>query len=346
MSSTSESAAHPRYNSPAGLILAPRELKQFRRWQSLHTTLKPTECGFIPTAFEYDEFQQWLKKQDSGYFSDVLDNICEPIQTSKSPFEPTIASLCRHTLHPAGVGQPRLRCPVCTIDIHLSYMKVLTRSLHSVNGRPLPCTGTPSEQQENLYLAWSQGKINTLRQVSELEDMSVREIEWSEKHPNARYEGVQSATKALELYWFETAECRGTKQCSRTKKAITFAKDTNFLPGRPTEYFLKRSPRYEPGKYTVLEGESDDDVSEDSEDYSRTRVFTLGEPAELNDFSSIAAPEESAHFEDFGEELEDDDGDSDWEDVDSDEENGESSDGSYICLEVEEESSFIVFSDD
>jgi hypothetical protein len=346
MSSTSKQARRARCNLPAGLVFTPRELKQYRRWQSLYRSLKPTECGFLPTAMEYEEFQQWLKKHDSGYFSDVFDDIYEHIKPSTAPSEATIASLCRHPIHPVQTGRPHLRCPVCTIDIHINYMKLLTRSLHGANGRPLPFTGTPSEQQENLYTAWTHGKINTLRQVCELEELSTKEIEWSKRHQSDSSDDVQSATKALELYWSETTECQSTKQCSTNNKSVTFDEDTNFLPGRPTDYFLRRSPRYEPGKYTITYEEEGDDgiISEDSEDYSCVRVFTLGGPAVPDEATSEAAAEDPEQDEDLVEELQDDDGDSDWEDVDSDE-GGEPLDGSYICFEDDEETNFIVFSD-
>jgi hypothetical protein len=350
MSSTSKPIARAHYNLPAGLVLTPRDLKQYRRWQSLYTTLKPTECGFIPTAIEYEDFQQWLKKQDSGYFSDVFDDIYEHIQTSTFHTESTVASLCQHTMHPVATGQLHLRCPVCTIEIHLNYMKMLTRKLDSANGRPLPSTGTPSDQQENLYLAWSQGKISTLRQVCELEEMSAKEEEWTEKHPNFQYENIQSATKALELYWSETAECRSTKQYSTKNKRTTFTEDTNFLPGRPIDYFLRRSPRYEPGKYAVTEElcEEDEDVSEDSEDYSCARIHVVGGPENSHGLDNLDTPEEQVQAKNSPESLEDDDGDSDWEDIDSEEE--ESCDGSYVCFEEEEEeeeeASFIVFAND
>jgi hypothetical protein len=295
---------------------------------------------------EYEEFQQWLKKQDSGYFSDVFDDIYEHIKPSTAPSEATIASLCRHPVHPTQTGTPHLRCPVCTIDIHIRYMKLLTRSLHSANGRPLPFTGTPSEQQENLYIAWTQAKISTLRQVCELEELSAKEAEWSEGHQNDPSDDVKSATKALELYWLETTDCQNTKQCGTKGKSVTFDAETNFLPGRPTDYFLKRSPRYEPGKHTTIHEEEDDDgiISEDSEDYSSVRVFTLGGPTVTEDALSGVVTEDPEQDEDLGEEPEDDDGDSDWEDVDSDAE-VEPIDGSYICFEDDDETNFIVFSD-
>jgi hypothetical protein len=296
---------------------------------------------------EYEEFQQWLKKQDSGYFSDVFDDICELIKPSTSLPESAIASVCQHSIHPTQTAELQSRCPVCMIEIHINYMKVLTRSLHGANGRPLPFTGTPSEQQENLYMAWTQGKLSTLKQVCELEELSTKEAEWSERHQKGSSDDdVQSATKALELYWLETTECQNTRQSGTKNKAVTFAEDTNFLPGRPTDYFLQRSPRYEPGKHTVLrEQEYDDDIiSEDSEDYSCVRVFTLGCPTDTDDDTSAVVPEAFDQDDGLVDDLEDDDGDSDWEDIES-EDDGEAMDGSYISFEEDEETSFIVFSE-
>lgn len=298
----------------------------------------------MPNAIEYEDFQQWLKKQDSGYFSDVFDDIYEHIQSSTPLSEPPIASLCRHPIHPVAARQRPLRCPVCTIDVHINYMKVLARSLHGANGRPLPSTGTPSEQQENLYLAWSQGKLNALREVHELEVLAEKEVEWRKEHDDALAEDIQSASKALDLYWLETTAHANTKRCSSKKTSIMFAADTNFLPGRPADYFLKRSLRYEPGKYTVHEEDHEDDadVSEDSEDYASARVFILGGPQE-HDLSEVA---ELTHPGDTLGELEDDDGDSDWEDIESEEDDENSIEDSYVSFEDDTESSFIVFSYD
>jgi hypothetical protein len=343
MSSISKQATRARYSLSAGLIFGPEELKQFRRWQRLHTTLKPTECGILPNAIEYEDFQQWLKKQDSGYFSDVFDDIYEHIRPSTSSSEPTVASWCRHRVHPVEARQQLTRCPVCTIDAYINYMRVLTRSLHGVNGRPLPSTGTPSDQQENLYLAWSQGKLSTLREVRELEVLSEKEAKWRIEHQEVLGEDVQSASKALDLYWLETTEFASTTPSSTKKTKIQFAEDTNFLPGRPADYFLRRSLRYEPGKYTIPDEEHEDDadVSEDSEDYASARVLVLGGPPEQDMPEGIA----STDLEDPFDDLEDDDGDSDWEDIDSDEDQ-DPSEGSYISFEEDTESSFIVFSND
>jgi hypothetical protein len=342
MGPASSSPSPIRHTLPASLIFTPSELKKYRRWQSLHTTLRPSDQGCIPTATEYDEFQQWLRKQDSGYFSDIFEDVSEHIQPPSSPastsqLEPTIASVCRHTMHPAAGGHPCARCPVCTVDIHLNYMRLLTRSFQNANGRPLPRTGTPSEQQENLYCAWSQAKVNTLRQVSELEDLAAEEIKWSDEHPEVQCDDVKTAAEALDLYWFQTAGCRGQFRCKEKKRTIGFHEDTNFSPGRPVAYFLKSSPRYEPGKHTLLDNEAagDDAVSEDSEDYSRTTVFMMGGSNEHYERCQRQASMATRN-EDSSEDIESDDGDSDWEDVDSEEEDDESSDGSYICFEAEQ----------
>jgi hypothetical protein len=316
-----------------------RQLKQYRRWQSLCTTLKPAEQGFIPTAIEYEDFQQWLKRQDSGYFSDVFEDISEHIaptcpDTSSSLDEPPLALICRHPIHPVAARRSYLRCPVCTIDIHLNYIKVLTRHLMGVNGRPLPRTGTPSEKQESLYCAWSQAKVSALRQVCEFEDMAIEEAKWSQSHPQSECDGMKTATKALESYWFETAGCQDALQCRKRKKLIAFAEDTNFQPGRPIAYFLKRSPRYEPGKHTVPEDklEEHNAVSECSEDYAQAVVFVMG-TSEESQGPGHHGEREAVTQCDGLEHIEDDDGDSDWEDIDSDKEDDESSNGSYISFE-------------
>jgi hypothetical protein len=226
-------------------------------------------------------------------------------------------------------------------------MRLLTRRFQNGNGRPLPRTGSPSEQQENLYCAWSQAKVKTLGLVRELEDMAAEEIRWSCEHPEVQYDDMKTAAKALEVYWFDTAGCRGQHQCRKRKRTIGFSENTNFSPGRSAAYFLRSSPRYEPGKYTLLKEESvgDDAVSEDSENYSQATVFVVGgTSAHDQQFldETFAATRIKGPYED----LESDDGDSEWEDVNSEEEDDKSSNGSYVCFEAEQETSFVVFAND
>jgi hypothetical protein len=100
----------------------------------------------------------------------------------------------------------------------------------------------------------------------------------------------------------------------------------------------------------ALEEQDEDQISEDSEDYSQAKVYHVGETEESVDESPISKDEESQLALDSINEIEDDDGDSDWEDLDSDEESSEYGDeygdGDGIYFEIEEEASFIVFGDD
>ncbi|EUC34497.1 hypothetical protein COCCADRAFT_93268 [Bipolaris zeicola 26-R-13] len=341
--------AHPKI--PASVILSPRELKLYKRWQCLHANIRPNEQGYIPTAGEYEDFQQWLKRQDSGYFSDIFDDITGHIappasETTKSTSNSPVASVCQHTMHPTAAGQLQSRCPVCTIDMHVKYMHVLSQALENAGGRAPSCTLTSSEHQDTVYNAWCKGKIGALKELSVIENMAAQESEWSARHPEESHENVQTASKALDLYWAETTGHVDERPRPKRDSAVAFAEDTDFEPGRPNPYFHRRSPRYEPGKYTVVDDDGDDDdedmISEDSEDYSHAKschVTGAEEP--------VAELLESFQNLDTVDDIEDDDGDSDWEDVESDDEySDEDSEGSCTYWEVEEEASFIVFGED
>jgi hypothetical protein len=346
--------AYPKIS--ASIILPPRELKQYKRWQCLHTKTRPTEQGCIPTAREYEDFQQWLKRQDSGYFSDIFEDISGHISPScvdstTSMFDSPIASICQHPMHPIAAGQLRSRCPCCIVDMHVKYMNVLSQALTSAGGHAPSCTLTSSDHQDIVYSAWCRGKVSTLKELSRLESMAEEEAAWSIRYPEANYTDTQTATKALELYWTETTGCMEGRPPPKKQRTVVFAEDTDFELGRPNPYFHRKSPRYEPGKYTVEdeEDEEDDKISEESEDYSQSAVYHFS--AEEEQISKRLGEEEnkSLQADDSIDELEWDDGDSDWEDMDSEEESSDYGDttdeGEYVCFEIEEETSFIVFGD-
>jgi hypothetical protein len=341
-------------------------MKQYRRWQNLYTTLRPTEQGYMPTAIEYEEFQQWLKKQDSGYFSDVFEDVAEHVKPS-SPNESPIGFVCRHPMHPAAAGQLRARCHVCVIDMHLNYMKVLTKALDDAGGRAPSCTLTASIHQEKLYKVWVQEKLDTVRRLGELEKYAEEEAKWQPKLPKTANEDMRTADAALELYWSEVGACEAKRPpVPEKKKTVEFAQDTEFGLRRPQAYYWRRSPRYQPGRYTLADYDEHEDeaVSEDSEDYSHPMMLEQGveviNASEANDDFSQARihindlfrcgkekhqdESPSSDLDDDIEELQDDDGDSDWEDVESDDDTLD--DGDYIFFDVDEDSSFVVFSED
>ncbi|CAA9966734.1 hypothetical protein PTMSG1_10093 [Pyrenophora teres f. maculata] len=335
--------AYPKI--PAGVIMPPRELKQYKKWQCLHTNTKPAEQGSIPNAHEYEDFQQWLKRQDSGYFSDIFEDISGHVAQSRpeSPartFDSPVAPICQHAMHPVAAGQLQARCPVCIVEIHIRYMQVLARALANAGGHAPSCTLTSSDHQETVYNAWCKGKVSTLKELSKLETMAEEEVAWSARHPEAKYKDIQTAVKAVDLYWNETIGSHEDRtQPKKKATAVAFAKDTDFDPGRPNSYFHRRSPRYEPGKYTV-ETPEEEETTEDSKETSQVKVHCYGtEESDLDTGDVEEVP--SLEDDDSLDEPLDDDGDSDWEDIESEDEDSDC--GSYYEIE---ETSFIVFGDD
>ncbi|EDU51142.1 hypothetical protein PtrSN002B_003365 [Pyrenophora tritici-repentis] len=335
-------------NIPAGIIMPPRELKQYKKWQCLHTNTKPAEQGFIPNAHEYEDFQQWLKRQDSGYFSDIFEDISGHVAPSRPEslvrtFDSPVAPICQHAMHPIAADQLQARCPVCIVEIHVRYMQVLARALANAGGHAPSCTLTSSDHQETVYNAWSKGKVSTLKELSKLETMAEEEVAWSAQHPEAKYDYIQTAAKAVDLYWNETVGSHEDDRSQPKKKAATvaFAEDTDFHPGRPNPYFHRRSPRYEPGKYTVENPEEDDNTPEDPEETSSQVELHMYATEEVDLDTKDEEDTPSLEDDDSLDELLDDDGDSDWEDIESEDEDSDG--GSYYEIE---EASFIVFGDD
>lgn len=351
-------------------------MKQYRRWQNLHTTLRPNEQGYLPTADEYEDFQQWLRKQDSGYFSDVFEDVAEHIMPATAD-EPPTAVLCRHTMHPTTAGQLRKRCPVCTIDMYISYTRALEKALREAGGRaPRAAMQATTPQQEALYAAFVIGKLETLRSLEEIEEMAKDEEKWLAQHRDWKNDDVRTATQALDLYWSEGfAVSKTQSQSPKKQKAVKFAPDTEFDERRPSHYFHRKSLRYTPGKYTIKEQdnqpEPEEIVSEDSEDYSRAPILleqgpddsganivklydtvqTIGVLTDALRWSEagirkaealIAGSFESPRLELLEDDEDDDDEDdeSDWE-VQDDETDG----SDYIYFEAEEDCSFVVFGD-
>jgi hypothetical protein len=371
MSSTTQ---HVRSDVSANAIFTPRELKQYKRWQNLHTTLRPNEQGFLPSADEYEDFQQWYRKQDSGYFSDVFEDVAEHIKPPSTD-EPPTAILCRHLLHPTTADQLRKRCPVCTIDMYIGYIRALEKALKDAGGRaPRAAMQATTEHQEGLYAAFVLGKLETLRCLTELEQMAEQEQEWQAEHPNWKNNEVRTARQALDLYWSEAfAVPKAQSRQSRKPKAVQFAPDTEFDERRPQHYFHRKSNRYTPGKYASnIHDEKDDQeelVSEDSEDYSRAPILLEQGPSEAgvnsvnyyDPVQTVGVLTDALRWSEAGirkaetaivgsydpprlelsddDDDEEDDDDSDWEEMDDDETDG----SDYIYFEAEEECSYVVF---
>jgi len=178
--------------------------------------------------------------------------------------------------------------------MHVKYMHVLSQALENAGGRAPSCTLTSSEHQDTVYNAWCKGKIGALKELSIIENMAAQEAEWSARHPEEGHENVQTASKALDLYWAETTGRIDEPPRPKRDSAVAFAEDTDFEPGRPNPYFHRRSPRYEPGKYTVVDDDGDDhDAAAHIGKLRRRRVSSSLARTEL--FSTLALYKDYHH---------------------------------------------------
>ncbi|KAI8937057.1 hypothetical protein NX059_006276 [Plenodomus lindquistii] len=351
---------HPKPKVSASVILPQCEVRPYQRWQRLCTTLSPAQQGFVPSALEYDNFQQWLKRQDSGYFSDHFEDLTEHVKalipdSPGSPAAPPVAAVCEHKLHPVAAGQRWSRCPVCTIEVHIKYLRLLKQALESAGGRAPTCTLMSSEFQDDVYSVWLYGKLCALQELSQLERIADQEAAWSVRDSRTQGKDLQTAEKALDLYWSEIGGRGTSHSCTLGNKTVAFSQETNFELGRPSAYFWQKSPRYEHGKYTLSKEDREEeedatpDVYEPSNHTSRSQTkSTEG----LGSTDGTADAADGLYDDKTGTFIEDDEGDSDWEDVESDEDedisyidDSDLDDGS-IVFEAEEQSTFIVFEAD
>ena len=231
-------------STSASVIMSPRQLKLFLRWQHLCTTLDPAARGYLPTAAEYEDFQQWLKRQDSGYFSDVFDDLSDHIVGIKpSPsvlgINLPVATICQHLMHPLTTGLLHPRCPVCTIKLHLNYVKILFQALTAAGGRAPSCTLTTSERQDSIYSAWAKEKILTLKELLKLENMADREAAWSRMHPAIKRDDIQTAAKALKIYWIETNGSHDTIFPVKGNSIVAFSEKHKLRTWTPPSILLE-----------------------------------------------------------------------------------------------------------
>ena len=344
----------PTTTLPASLILTPRELKQYRRFQAQTTLLKPKDQGLLPSAAEYADFQSWLAKRDSGYLSDTpLADIASYLERATGTKEEHgKASICGHALHPS-LQEKMERCPVCIVDMHRTYMKVLTVALEDAGGM-VKQRWEAADRDSPTLQAWYAGKLALIRDIHWLESLAQDEQEHDEQHHHQppRCSGdntvdVKTAIQAIQLYW-DSIEASPTVSCSPQKKParnVVFRPETSFEPGRDQHYFWRKSPRYEAGgKYASSSDCDQEDPDEEvlelqgSEDNCQSAVVTKVTTAR------VQSGDEEDQCDDNARVQEDDE--DDWEDEDEseeDEEDDEDDDDDDDCDDDDTHTDYIVF---
>jgi len=264
----------PSSTLPASLIFTSHEQKHYRRYQRTKTRLSPHKQGYLPSADEYTAFQCWLKKRDSGYFSDEpLGGLACYLQVRDA----NLADLCKHALHPFHKGDHRSCCPVCIVEMHMRYMRLL--EAHVTGGDSKVQQRWESTNDDPVVDAWRAGKLSLLRAVDSLEKRAIEEHAWMARNPGASIENAKTAEQALHIYHtamqldtlttsprsseLETNPIISTTPTStsaasmrdsseaKPRRTVCFDADTDFTLGRSPHYFWRRSPRYKAGKYTT-----------------------------------------------------------------------------------------------
>lgn len=354
-------ATSPTDRIPVEGVLSNRQITHYKRWQNLCTTLKPSQQGFLPTATEYADFQLWMKTQDSGYFSDfdIMEGSSAHSPKTGNPrnagHRTPVAAICHHKMHPISAERPPPRCPVCVIALHTNYVKFLMEALLAAGGHKPKCTLTTSQLQDNIYQVWCREKVSTMQTLLTLNQMARKEADWSAEHSHPRLHGVRSAAEALNIYWFDISGMQDTVTSSRKTVAVTFADDTNFELGRPQAYYMKRSLRYEPGKYTVSdpvhEDEDDGSITEDSEDYNDDPLPAIRLSHHETGQTSSSKSDDCTNSKAHDQQEEDESDEGDWADMDYDDSDSDSASDDYETDDEDHDepggdASYIVFSDD
>ncbi|KAL5412121.1 hypothetical protein PMIN03_004418 [Paraphaeosphaeria minitans] len=344
---------------PASLILTPREQKQYRRYQSQTSTLAPKSQGRLPTAVEYADFQSWLAKRDSGYLSDTpLADVTYYVERALNKGEDKgKASVCGHALHPTHKEKIE-RCPVCTVQVHVTYMKVVTDALEAAGGL-VKQRWEAADQDCPALQAWYNGKLALIKEIGRLEDLSQDERDYDESSQAGRAATqtvgeLKTATEALDMYWASIEANPNMMQSPRQKKTCTvvFCPETSFERGRDQLYFWRKSPRYEAGgKYSSLSEDKDEDEENEeqrqdqSSSASTSTQKTIPFGPGLDDEEECG--EEASDLEDDDDSDEDEDEDED--EVEDDDDDDAEVEGGFVVFEYEEVTvqgaEFVMFED-
>jgi hypothetical protein len=327
---------------PASLILTTREQKQYRRYQSQTSTLAPKSQGRLPTAIEYADFQSWLAKRDSGYLSDTpLADIAHYVERASGKSEDKgKASGCGHALHPTHADKAE-RCPVCTVQVHITYMKALTVALGAADG-PVKQRWEAVDQDCPALQAWYAGKLAVIEELGRLESLAQRERDYDTESKQTRSSSqatgdVKTAAEALAKYW-DSMEANPNMMPSPRRKracAVVFCPETSFECGRDQLYFWRKSPRYEAGgKYaSSSNAEEEEDEEEEREEQAGTAATGT---ASTDTYKAISLGHSMDDEEDQSDVEASDQDDDDFEEEDEEDEEEDE-------IEVEVDDSFIVF---
>ncbi|KAF2268061.1 hypothetical protein CC78DRAFT_590285 [Lojkania enalia] len=215
---------------PASTLFGKKELKVYRRWQSLQPGIPECRYNTLPTAFEYEEYLEWRKKSRNGYFNNVFGVNLEPLDKENGEEENEkrwmdmgyrLATKCKHPLHPTHPGafaedigheeviedveHESRRCPVCVIRAHLRFLAVLYDKWEDVGGpwRNWDVQLDPTGTKYPLSLkSFHTAKVDMINTLLEFEEWVGTEEDWEAENHDVEVEDAKEfgARKAIEMF--------------------------------------------------------------------------------------------------------------------------------------------------
>ncbi|KAF2654472.1 hypothetical protein K491DRAFT_679632 [Lophiostoma macrostomum CBS 122681] len=190
------------------------------------------------------------------------------------------ASKCQHPLHPTHpsnslepgeISPPILRCPLCKMRAHITFLTVLSSRWVDLGG-PWRRWNMEADPQALNYTtgtrSYHRAKLDLVREVYAQEEWAEAENVWEAGHPGGVDESVQQygANAALDLlrreytYPMTTVDGNGAvvegfgtlgsdeqERSTPKAKTVVFTPDTCDTRGRPNLYFYRvYTPLYDP----------------------------------------------------------------------------------------------------
>jgi hypothetical protein len=255
----------PKEPLKTSAILAPRDLAKYKAWR--YPTCNPAfladESLLLPTAGEYADLLEWEKRQRAQRYGVESEGGEEEDGDEEGGVK---GKKCGHVLHPGhpfiiahkqrqqetGHGKRKEgmeegevedggvdRCPMCTLQIHLTLLSELWDKWLEVGGpwRALP-PGVHGDFFIKAKRAYYKAKTGLVNAMDNIEDIAHSEAAWELAKPGVHVEETTrkyAATKAVEKY----------------RKGITFpaelAEDKSEIGTPPRKIQKKKRLSYSPG---------------------------------------------------------------------------------------------------
>jgi hypothetical protein len=207
-----------RPKQPASVLFVPFELRLYQCWCAQHLGHSYICISTIPLpdAYEYALFQAWRTEECIHILPPKCFNVPDDLEAQPESVrnDCTVASICKHPLHPTTTEDDREYCPLCIFELHNALITALWDRWKDIGG-PWRAGGDFNRKAYNdTTRAYHSAKVALVNAMREVEDMAAVEEKWDKgDHVASKY----GAVKALDMY----------------RKSITFPTTSGVAPQTP-----------------------------------------------------------------------------------------------------------------